>query len=54
VQWDRTAQAWTCPEATTLTVTFADGGERRFTYDAGTVIPVAAGMVHFPPCAQQS
>ncbi len=54
LEWDRNAEAWTCPSATTLVVTFADGGERSFQYDAGTVIAIAAGMIHFPPCAQHS
>jgi hypothetical protein len=54
VCWDSSAEAWTCPEATTLSVTFSDGDERAFRYPAGTIIPVAAGLIHFPLCAPEA
>ncbi len=39
---------WRCVEPTRVAVTFGGGHEREFDYPAGTLIPVAVGMIHFP------
>ena len=54
IEWDAAAAAWTCPEPTRLSVACADGQERVYHYPSGTVIPVAAGMIHFPRCLAET
>jgi hypothetical protein len=39
---------WRCAESTRVVVTFGGGQERAFEYSAGTLIPLAQGMIHFP------
>jgi hypothetical protein len=47
--WVAPRAAWRCDaDATTISVTLADGSATRHVYERGTMIPVAAGMVHFP------
>lgn len=47
--WIAPRAAWRCEgEATRVSVKLADGTAARHTYERGTLIPVAAGMVHFP------
>jgi hypothetical protein len=47
--WLAPRAAWRCDaEETTVSVQLADGSSTRHVYERGTLIPVAAGMVHFP------
>lgn len=47
--WVAPRSAWRCDsDETRVAVKLADGSEAEHVYERGTLIPVAAGMVHFP------
>ncbi len=46
--WVASRSAWRCEADTHIALTLSDGTAARHVYDQGTLIPVAAGLVHFP------
>ncbi len=49
LEWIAARAAWRCDgETTRVSVTLADGSGAQHVYERGTLIPIAAGMVHFP------
>jgi hypothetical protein len=47
--WEAGRAAWRCAgDDTRVSVQFADGSVARHVYARDTLIPVAAGMIHFP------
>lgn len=50
LSWVATRSAFRCEgDETRVSVTHSDGAASEHLYEGGTLIPVAAGLVHFPP-----
>jgi hypothetical protein len=50
LRWEQTG--WRCAGRTRVSITTLGAVERSYDYPTGTFIPVAAGIIHLPPCSE--